>query len=243
MSMLRKLVVTGVAMAASTIGALAADMPGYPPLSMPFPSEKTPQRVEFSSGWYLRGDLAYRFQRIGQSSSGDTTAVPAIGSAKFNNAFVGAIGAGFKAGWFRMDLTGDYATRVKYEATTAAGDTLSGKIESFTVMGNGYVDLGTWYGITPYIGAGIGAANVIFSNYEYANARAPLASTADPVHRWNLAWSVMAGASYPLAPNLLLDVGYRHVDLGDVNGGPGKQLTVKKLTGDEIRLGIRYLID
>ena len=253
MSLLRKLFVTGTALALSAPilisgampSALAADMPGdYSPISLPPSSQERPlQRVELSSGWYLRGDLAYRFQGIGDLSSLDTTSVPSPSGAKLDNAFVFGFGAGIKQDWLRLDLTGDYGWRSKYTADASAGGTISGKVESFTVLGNVYADLGTWYGFTPYIGAGLGAANLNFSSYQYANAVAPMESTAVPVQRWNFAWAAMAGVSYNVAHNVLLDIGYRHIDMGDISGGPASNLSVKKFTGDEIRLGFRYLLD
>lgn len=55
--------------------ARAADMPGYPALPFPLPaSEGVPQIEEFISGWYLRGDLGYRFQQVQGAS--DPTSVP-----------------------------------------------------------------------------------------------------------------------------------------------------------------------
>lgn len=245
-------VVSGlVYLSASTVallvagGASAADMPrDYPNVTLPPPALERPvERPQYlTSGWYLRGDIGYRFQHIGESSSGDLTQVPAPTSTKQNDSYVFGLGAGIKQDWLRLDVTGDYAWRSKYQADYTGG-TFSGKVESFTVMGNGYVDLGTWYGITPYVGAGIGGANLIFSSYENPTAVAPMPSTAVPVSRWNLAWSVMAGLSYTVAPNILVDVGYRHIDMGDISGGPNSQLTVKKLTGDEVRIGFRYLLD
>jgi opacity protein-like surface antigen len=222
--------------------AQAADIPDYP--SLPLPSrEKLLQSVELSSGWYLRGDIGYQFRHAGSSLSGDTTLVPSPASAKLDNAFMAGIGAGYKAHWFRVDLTGDYSWRSKYNATTVSGTTIDGKINAFTVMFNGYLDLGTWFGITPYVGAGIGGADLVFSGYRNPSAAASMPSSAPMSERWNLAWAAMAGLSYNFAPNLLLDVGYRHVDMGDVSGGPNNHLTIKRLTGDEIRVGIRYLID
>jgi len=244
MDRLRPLVVASAIMLSLVGAGHAADVTGYPSLPLPLPSQEKPlQQIELSSGWYLRGDIGYRFQHIGSSSSGDTTMVPSLDSAKLDNAFLGGLGAGYKAGWFRFDLTGDYGWRGKYNATTPGNTTIAAKIDTFTVMLNGYLDLGTWAGITPYVGAGIGGANLIFSGYENPWAAAPMPSTAVPIHRWNVAWAAMAGLSYNFAPNLLLDVGYRHLEMGDVNGGPNGQLTVKRLTGDEIRVGIRYLID
>jgi opacity protein-like surface antigen len=62
--------------------------------------------------------------------------------------------------------------------------------------------------------------------------------------RWNLAWSVMAGVSFSVAYHALIDIGYRHIEMGDVVGGPaGNQLTLDNLTGDEIRIGFRYLLN
>jgi opacity protein-like surface antigen len=73
---------------------------------------------------------------------------------------------------------------------------------------------------------------------------APGTGTATPNHsRWNLTCSVMAGVSFSLGYNRIIDIGYRHIDMGYVLGGPpGNQLTLNSLTGDEVRIGIRYLL-
>ena len=235
----RKLAIVASVSILATAGALAADMPDYPPVLLPPHSPAPlPPRVEYSSGWYLRGDFAYRFQGIGGSSSGDTAQVPDPVSAGIDNAFVFGLGAGLKQDWLRLDVTGDYGWRSKYSAAS-----FEGKVESFTVMGNAYIDLGTWYGLTPYVGVGLGAANVIFSSYNNPTAVAPMQSSAPSMQRWNFAWAAMLGVSYNVMHNLLLDVGYRHIDMGDISGGPGNKLTVQSLTGDEIRIGLRYLID
>ena len=108
-------------------------------------------------------------------------------------------------------------------------------------MGNAYADLGSWGGFTPYVGAGIGGANVIVRDYV---SNPPQLRFTPTVQRWNLAWAAMAGVSYDITYNMKIDVGYRHVNMGDAVGGPAdNRLTVKKLTGDEIRIGLRYLID
>jgi opacity protein-like surface antigen len=68
-------------------------------------------------------------------------------------------------------------------------------------------------------------------------------ATAGSQERWNPAWAVMAGVSYSVTRQFLVDVGYRHLDLGDMTGGPVGALAIKRVTGDEIRVGFRYLID
>ena len=55
----------------------------------------------------------------------------------------------------------------------------------------------------------------------------------------------MAGISYRFSANWHIDVGYRHVNMGDVTTGRigGNQLTFKEMSADEIRLGFRYVLD
>jgi opacity protein-like surface antigen len=108
-------------------------------------------------------------------------------------------------------------------------------------MFNGYADLGTWWGMTPYVGGGLGAARV--ATFWYTTI--PVQPEAvPPAHSWHSAWAAMAGFSHNLTDNLLLDVGYRHIDLGKVRGGLDvNQTFIKNLTGDEIRIGLRYNID
>jgi opacity protein-like surface antigen len=119
----------------------------------------------------------------------------------------------------------------------------NGQVETFTALFNGYVDLGTWSKLTPYVGGGIGAAYVVVSNYSNPTAVAPMPSTALAEHRWNLAWAATAGVSYNVTRDFLIDASYRHVEMGDASGGPSRDLTIKRLSGDEIRVGFRYILD
>src|SRR6185437_708963 len=235
MSLSRSFVAAGAATLIFSVSAQAADMPGYPRL--PPPASIRPLQVdEFLSGWYLRGDLGYRFQRLGSASS-DIAPDPI--DNKIGNTIFGGFGGGFKEKWFRADLTADYGWRSDYSGTVGAtGD--QAKIDSYTVLGNIYFDLGTWGGLTPYVGAGAGSAYLTMSNFTTSPAGSVIASRS----RWNFAWAAMAGVSYRLSENWLIDVGYRHIDMGDATGGPeANSLTLKKLTGDEIRVGLRYKID
>jgi opacity protein-like surface antigen len=235
MGCLRTLVFSSVALAISAALAHAADMPRYPILPPPTQT-KTQLFEETGSGWYLRGDVGYRFQRV--KSASDLLNEYSDNSIK-NAALFGG-GVGYKWKWFRADLTGDYGWRSQYNGSNTT-NAVSGKINTAAVLFNGYVDLGTWGGFTPYLGAGIGGAYVTLSSYE---TTPPQLTDIAPVSRWNVAWAAMAGVSYNLMDNLAVDVGYRHIDFGNVIGGPTiNQLTIKKLTGDEVRIGLRYLLD
>lgn len=226
------------ALAASVASVRAADMPRYQ-TDLPFPREESPLRVdEFLSGWYLRGDLGYRFQRLGGASdlvNGE------FASKDFKSAGLLAAGAGYKWRWLRLDLTGDYSWRSRFTGSNDGGATsVSAKLEGYTVLANAYADLGTWGGFTPYLGAGIGSARITMSGYETNPATVSTTSTT----RWNLAWAVHAGVSYNISHNTLLDLSYRHVDLGSITGGPATNpLTLRHFSGDEVRLGMRFLLD
>jgi opacity protein-like surface antigen len=234
MNWLRTLIVSAAVLTISGPGVFAADAPGYP--SSPLPIEEAV--VGFGSNWYIRGDIGYRFDHVGEASDLAT----AYTDTSLSDVYVIGGGFGYKWNWLRLDVTGDYGGRGELDAANSAGSSaFTTKVNTYSVMLNAYADLGTWWGITPYIGAGIGKARVSTLNYE---TTPPALLLVPPANRWNTAWSVMAGFSYNLSYNLLVDVGYRHIDMGDAAGGPVSLPTVTKdLSGDEIRIGLRYNID
>lgn len=142
------------------------------------------KRVEFGSGWYLRGDVGWsRDKTPVLSADGNLNSV-----LKNSNLATISVGYGYKFNnWFRADMTLEYRapqTRNLVSANTfncpisLAGltDQVSGlnvgqfavynqcrsqevaKLSRGTFLINGYIDLGTWAGVTPYVGAGVGVA-------------------------------------------------------------------------------------
>jgi opacity protein-like surface antigen len=67
--------------------------------------------------------------------------------------------------------------------------------------------------LTPYIGGGLGAAELMTSNVHFINPDGSTGSWPNG-ERWNFAWSLTAGVSYPITKNFLIDANYRFVDLG-----------------------------
>lgn len=73
-------------------------------------------------------------------------------------------------------MTGEYrasATLNGYEVNTFNGagvvqngfNKYTGNKSEWLIMANAYADLGTWWCVTPFIGAGVGAARVTIANY------------------------------------------------------------------------------
>ena len=119
-----------------------------------------------SWGWYVRGDLGGYWGTMGGAQSAPGFPSPTDNS--IDNGFVGGVGAGFKAGWVRSDVTVDY-TAMKYSGTIATPGDVSAKVDAVTALFNGYLDLGAWYGLTPYAGAPLGV-------FREASAIAPFAA-------------------------------------------------------------------
>ncbi len=239
-----KFIVAAGALILALGSAQAADMRrAYPARPLPPMVQAPPLLVdEYASGWYLRGDIGYRMNNVDSVTNAGARAVI---KSDLDNSWVIGAGAGYKWQWLRADATIDYGTKANYAGDTAAmNDDFTAKIDSIAVLANAYGDLGTWYGLTPYVGAGFGTARV--STSDFSQHFLPAVASVSTTTKWNMAWALMAGVSYRVSGNYSIDLGYRHINLGDAQTGRdayGNQLTFKKLSGDEIRLGVRYMID
>lgn len=240
-----KAILTGMAAAtAFSAAAHAADPPRSwdpGPLSYERPA---PRYVELSSGWYARGDIGYRFNHIGSVETSNTT----ISSMSYLNTTTLGIGGGYKYKWFRSDFTVDYGitARARANTTTAsvAQPQYTAKFDTATVLGNVYLDLGTWAGFTPYIGAGAGMSYL--RSKEYVNTALPVQSKISS-SRTNLSWAAMTGIAYQINPNWVVDIGYRYLRLGDLptstgTSSPTDSTTWKQISAQEVRIGFRVLL-
>lgn len=218
--------------------AFAADMPGTPP--PPGLAPLLPAATTVSPAWYLRGDLGGYWGTMGGAQS--APGFPSPTGNDLGAGFVGGVGAGLKSGWVRSDVTIDY-TAMKYSGTIASPGDVSAKVDAVTALFNGYLDLGTWYGLTPYIGAGAGVANL--RAHDYASTAVPPFTGGLSNSQWKFAYAVMAGAGYSIAPNIVLDAGYRYVNFGDVTTASDAvgAMTLKNLAAHEVRVGVRWSFD
>jgi opacity protein-like surface antigen len=58
----------------------------------------------------------------------------------------------------------------------------------------------------------------------------------------------MAGVSYRINTRFIVDLGYRHLNLGDIPSSTGSNLPSDRtrwqgLSTDEVRLGVRFMLD
>jgi opacity protein-like surface antigen len=232
-----KALLTGMAAAiAFSAAADAADLP----LSYERP---VPRYVEMVSGWYVRGDVGYRFNHV------DSFQAPhAITSAKYPDSAGFTFGGGYKYDWFRSDVTVDYASPVTARAASSSRFSqpqYTTKLDPLSILANAYLDLGTWWGFAPYVGAGAGVTYVRGHEYTDTSLLPPNYATSNG--RTNFSWAAMAGVSYRIDARWMIDVGYRHLEMGDLPTTTGNlvvdQTRWKALSTDEFRLGFRFLLD
>ena len=238
MGWLRTFGAAGLLLAAQISAAAAADMPDT--LPPPRSQWRPPPPLDLNTGWYLRGDLGYAW-----GSTGNAEAAPGFTSPtdnKLGNGVTGGGGVGIKTRWLRTDLTIDYLAPLKYDGMIATPNDVTAKISAVSALFNGYLDLGTWYHMTPYIGAGAGVGYVRVT--DYASALAP-PFTADSHHQWNFAWAAMFGMAYTVAPNLQVDLGYRYLHFGDATTSSDSfgAMNFKNIAAQEVRVGLRWSFD
>ncbi|MFX8906990.1 outer membrane beta-barrel protein, partial [Acinetobacter baumannii] len=86
-------------------------------------------------------------------------------------------------------------------------------LTSYILLANLYVDIPVGLGLTPYVGAGIGAAWNDLKGLDYTVNGRQVASEGGK-STTNFAWSATAGLAYAVTDSLLIDFGYRYIDAG-----------------------------
>ncbi|MBN9037851.1 MAG: porin family protein [Rhizobiales bacterium] len=255
-------IMMGAAVLAASLPAGAADLYQPPVVEAP-PPVYVPEPAPAFSGWYIRGDAGYNFYQFrggdwityGCALCGPTPGTNSFTSGTLRGAFSLGGGVGYQVtNHFRVDLTGDYFFKAAFRGSSAgtgcgAGpctSTDASTMSALLLMANAYADLGTWHGITPYLGAGLGGARISWGDLENT-------TTGTAIHtgstNWRFAWALMAGASYCVTDKLKLDVGYRYARVAGgrmfewgpagaaIGAGPGFD---RGIDIHQVRGGLRY---
>lgn len=245
----------------TTLGAAdAADLIPYEPKMIePLPP------MELRGGVYIRGYIGMTNQRLRKLDFPDLHdpdfAFIFLDKGGFDSGvlFGGGVGYQFNE-WLRMDLTGEYRGRTHFTALDHAtwlgeGDAnewtneYEAKKSEWLVLANAYLDLGSWKGLTPYVGAGIGASRNTISHFRDINMEEGGVWYAPSASKWNLAWALHAGLGFEVTDQLTLDLAYRYVDLGDARTGTNLHawdsdtrpaVHFKGLTSHDVMLGLRW---
>lgn len=330
MSLKTRIALSLAAVALWQAPAVAADYD--PPIIIDNAPEYVP--VEIGSGWYLRGDIAYTFDRNYKDTSlafddslfnnnliglGWLGPVDVFSFSEKENPVSGSLGFGYHINdYLRADINVGLLASDKYSGTghllagyltppslvnslnpavfdmpdfgclgsrtittttyDADGEVVgqpqvsvdsdwrrdcmvnaTAKNTAWNGLVNGYLDLGTYAGFTPYVGAGIGmlytrtkvtagarcedsSVSQMAGNTQTVvdfNCRAPgeedYTTVASYSHSdYNLLYALSAGVSYQFSRNTSLDVGYQYLN------APGIEYLTLSSNGIEAHKGIDY---
>src|SRR5690606_20303649 len=125
------------------------------------------------------------------------------------------------------------------------------------LMANAYADLGEFHGVTPYVGAGIGASrNTIHSFRDMGidpTTNAPTLAYAGAASTWNLAWALHAGIGIKATDRMTIDLGSSYLILGDARTGDivtydgtnniDNPMHFRNITSHDFKLGVRYALN
>jgi opacity protein-like surface antigen len=247
MRIFKATLLSGAAAFALAAPASAADMP--PPMVYKAPVVQT-------GGWYLRGDIGFSNQQVDELTNPAYTSSVSVLKKEVDSAPFGGLGFGYTFNnWFRVDVTGEYrggATFRGLDSYPGGANDITGTKSEWLVLGNAYIDLGTWWCFTPFVGAGIGASRNTISNWRDVNVVPPAGAIAyaDSHSQWEMAWAVHAGLAYKVTPNFTVEFAYRYTSLGDfatsdMIGYDGSNAvynpyTLKDVTSHDFKLGLRW---
>jgi opacity protein-like surface antigen len=245
--------------------ASAADM-----AVAPSPMYAPPPPQDFG-GWYLRGDIGFSNQSVNNIRNTNAALYAPLTSFQettgFDTGGIYQLGAGYQFNsWFRVDVTGEYRGNSNFHGLDLTSfpngglpgfgsDVYNAQKSEWLFLANAYVDLGTWYCITPYIGAGVGAARVTIANFTDTGINSlsgggvgPGLVSAANGSQWNFAWALHAGVAYKVNPNMAIELGYSYVNLGDGTTGVdstfdhsagGHVFQFHNITSQDVKLGTK----
>jgi opacity protein-like surface antigen len=289
MGSLRAILLSGAVVFGASGYAYSADLlPPAPRIEAPIAADPD----QDFSGWYIRGDMGIGLHRSAKMKGTPdplSLVFPNFVPVSYNirpaaisgSPFIGA-GFGYKFNnWFRADITAEYRTSTFSSQdeyvygnplavpanTSVLRNFYRGNLGSMVYLLNAYVDLGTWHGVTPFIGAGIGISRntlhgVTDEGYSNTFAGAGAGNTSNTSGTFKtktttqFAWALMAGAAYDVNSRLKLEMGYRYLNMGGAKApipncnafGPGLQpcavtFQMARSGVHDVRFGFRWMLD
>lgn len=253
----RGILAAGVALAASTLAAQAADLYqtyGGRGSIKDAPVYAAPRGCP---SWYARIDGGYSaFDRPSMTQVG----IDDLVRQKLEG--TGNIGFGF-GHYFNCNIRGDITFDWRFQSDGSGFNAnpfapnyggMKWGYESFAMMSNYYYDFNPGSRISPYIGFGFGAVQNSFGRGTGTVAvGAPAANVGAPItvashSSWHVAGAAMAGFVMNVTDRIKLDSGYRFLYMGGGRtgvattsfGGNGGVIHIDSLHAHEFRVGLRY---
>ncbi len=254
MRILKTIGVAAALASAMPAAGLAADI-----IEAPLP-EVVPVVI---GGWYLRGDIGMSNQKVDDLYNmleDDTAVLQWMSDPVFSSAPTFQVGIGYEVNdYFRMDGTVQYRGKADFDGldrydsdgdgTWDGTNQYEAEKSEWVLMANAYFDLGTFAGITPYIGGGIGASRNSISGFQDINTPNLGVAAAGSDPQWQFAYAFHAGFAMDITERATIDFGYSYMNLGDAQTGDvvaynqnflDNPTTFENITSNDFKFGLRY---
>lgn len=256
------------ATALTTTAVSAADFPQALP-----PPVQHVVRAPDVGGFYLRGDVGIGYQNFRRFDHHPTNGAfvwPAswiVHNHEVKSApFIG-FGLGYAwNSWLRFDVTGEYRSNVPFQALGSytefcpggrCFDQYYGNHQAWVGLVNAYLDLGTWWCLTPFIGVGVGGAYHTVRGFHdvgyISDGTTGFGYSASSHSHWTFAWALHAGVSYEVTSKVRMEFGYRYLNMGNVDtsiiacnsagcagAGPRAYYTLHGFDSHDFKIGLRW---
>lgn len=251
--------------------------PPPPPIYQPPPQIVYQAAQSDFGGWYLRGDIGVSAQKFTGFPHHQTNSVfhwPddwKILHTDIKDATYFGLGIGYHfTKFFRLDFTGEYRQSTKGKVTGSYGENCAGGGTCFDVYDfdhqasvfllNAYLDMGTWWCFTPFVGLGIGGARHTFHAFTdvglNSDGTTGFGVMSETSSTWTFAYAIHAGIGFEVTKSLTLELAYRYLSLGSPEtgiigcgafgcsgSGPRAFYTLTDFTANELRFGVRWNFD
>jgi opacity protein-like surface antigen len=228
-------------------------------------------------GWYLRGDIgvgAQNFKEFPHTQTNEAFVWPAswrIDQKDMKSATFVGVGVGYAwNNWLRFDVTAEYRSKVPFKVLGSytefcpdgrCFDLYDANHSAIVGMVNAYLDLGTWWCITPFVGVGVGAAyHTVWSFTDIGFITGPGTTgfgyaDNNSFSKTNFAWALHAGLAYDVTPKFKVEMAYRYLNMGDVQtstincsgfscsgSGPRAYYHLNNFDSHDFKLGMRWML-
>lgn len=174
------------------------------------------------NGAYLRADIGFGAPFVRHALTANGVFNPTLsGPALFG------MGIGYEIGhMLRAEVAAEYRSRSGIQtADGVRAHTIGGQL-----LASVYADIGTWYGVTPYIGAGAGLG---WNKLSFA-------ATFRDQNKSDFIWALSGGFAVKINPKLTFDIGYRYIDAGTHHSS---SLMLRESGSHDLRIGLRWRLE
>jgi len=224
------------------------------------------QAQDKPTGFYVRGDVSAAFSTQADTQDDNCGGgAPYFGCGTTLDSSAGSslgfsIGGGYRfLPFFRADATLGYRPMFGLDGTVTRPGTIDrpfdADVTSLNGMINGYLDIaGLMPGrlgiLQPYVMAGIGLAHNDISDINSRHPTSTAPETLPDGGNLSFAWTLGVGTGIDMGKGIVIDVGYKYLDLGEFKSDAGNACTATGcryvdsisggLTVHEFSAGLRY---